>query len=79
MTGQGKVEKGGSRFSQAPKWAGLVLVAVLAGGAAADRPTPSGLPVPRYVTLKFDRVNARAGPGDDHRLLWVYQARGLPV
>ncbi|MFN3521358.1 MAG: SH3 domain-containing protein [Phenylobacterium sp.] len=46
---------------------------------AADRPTPSGLPVPRYVSLKFGEVNARAGPGDDHRLLWIYHARGLPV
>ncbi len=43
------------------------------------RPTPSGLPVPRYVSLKFDEVNARAGPGDDYRMLWVYRARGLPV
>jgi SH3-like domain-containing protein len=47
--------------------------------AAADRATPSGLPVPRYVALKFGEVNARAGPGDDHRLLWIYHARGLPV
>jgi SH3-like domain-containing protein len=47
--------------------------------APADRPTPSGYPVPRYVILKFGKVNARAGPGDDHRLLFVYQARGLPV
>jgi len=47
--------------------------------AASDRPTPSGLPVPRYVSLKFGEVNARAGPGDDHRLLWVYRVRGLPV
>jgi SH3-like domain-containing protein len=31
------------------------------------------------VTLKFGQVNARAGPGDDHRLLWVYRVRGLPV
>lgn len=46
---------------------------------AADRPTPSGYPVPRYVTLKFGKVNARAGPGDDHRLLWVYRTKGLPV
>jgi SH3-like domain-containing protein len=48
---------------------------------AADsaRSTPSGLPVPRYVVLKFGEVNARAGPGDDHRMLWVYKARGLPV
>jgi SH3-like domain-containing protein len=57
------------------------LGAGLATGAARsqDRPTPSGLPVPRYVSLKFDKVNARSGPGDDHRLLWVYRVRGLPV
>ena len=35
--------------------------------------------MPRYVSLKFDKVNARAGPGDDHRLLWVYRVRGLPL
>jgi SH3-like domain-containing protein len=52
---------------------------MLAGAAPAERPTPSGLPVPRYVALKFATVNARAGPGDDHRLLWVYRVRGLPV
>jgi SH3-like domain-containing protein len=44
-----------------------------------ERPTPSGLPVPRYVSLKFDQVNARSAPGDDSRLLWVYRAKGLPV
>src|SRR6202007_3411008 len=31
------------------------------------------------VSLKFDKVNARSGPGDDHRLLFVYRVRGLPV
>ncbi len=52
-----------------------------AGGAAgqAVRIGPSGYPVPRYVALKFDEVNARGGPGDDYRLLWTYRARGLPV
>ncbi|CAN7484344.1 SH3 domain-containing protein [Phenylobacterium sp. LjRoot225] len=61
--------------------AAATLGAALVAGAAeaADRATPSGLPVPRYVSLKFDKVNARAGPGDDHRLLWVYRVRGLPV
>jgi SH3-like domain-containing protein len=57
----------------------LVVAGCGAALAAAERPTPSGLPVPRYVSLKFNEVNARAGPGDDHRLLWVYHARGLPV
>lgn len=62
--------------------AAAALGAGLAAGAAQaaqDRPTPSGLPVPRYVSLKFDKVNARSGPGDDHRMLWVYRVRGLPV
>ena len=45
----------------------------------AERQTPSGLPVPRYVSLKFDVVNARSAPGDDSRLLWIYRAKGLPV
>ena len=54
---------------------------VLAGAAEKqpDRPTPSGLPVPRYVSLKFADVNARSAPADDSRLLWVYHAKGLPV
>jgi len=64
--------------------AALKLAAALAlttatAALAADRPTPSGLPVPRYVSLKFDEVNARAGPADDHKRLWVYRVKGLPV
>ena len=65
-----------------PAFAALVLSALLAAAAparAAERQTPSGFPVPRYVTLKFAKVNARAGPGDDHKLLFVYKTRGLPL
>ena len=50
-----------------------------AGADDKDRPTPSGLPVPRYVSLKFAECNARSAPADDSRLLWVYRVRGLPV
>ncbi|MDB5425388.1 MAG: hypothetical protein JWQ29_2804 [Phenylobacterium sp.] len=57
----------------------LLTAALAVPAAAADRSTPSGMPVPRFVSLKFDKVNARAGPGDDHRLLWVYRVRGLPL
>ena len=35
--------------------------------------------MPRYVALKYDTVNARGGPGDDYRLLWVYHAKALPL
>jgi SH3-like domain-containing protein len=61
---------------------GLLLLSassVAALAADKDRPTPSGLPVPRYVSLKFAEVNARSAPADDSRLLWVYRVRGLPV
>lgn len=39
----------------------------------------SGLPVPRYAALKFDEVNGRDGPSFEHRVLWSYHRRGLPV
>jgi SH3-like domain-containing protein len=57
----------------------LISVAEAGDSPGVRRETPSGLPVPRYVSLKFGEVNARAGPGDDYRLLWTYRARGLPL
>ncbi|HEX8166438.1 MAG TPA: SH3 domain-containing protein [Beijerinckiaceae bacterium] len=39
----------------------------------------TGLPVPRFVSLKSDRVNLREGPSKDHRTSWVFQRAGLPV
>ena len=39
----------------------------------------SGLPLPRYVSLKADRVQVRQGPGTDHKVLWVFSRVGLPV
>ncbi|XDZ69609.1 SH3 domain-containing protein [Alphaproteobacteria bacterium LSUCC0744] len=39
----------------------------------------SGLPVPRYVTLKFDEANLRAGPGREYPVLWQYRRAGLPL
>ncbi len=47
--------------------------------AAEGRTTPSGLPIPRYVSLKFGTVNARGGPGDDYKLDWIYHVKGLPL
>ena len=45
---------------------------------SADQ-TPSGFAVPRYVSLKFTKVNARTGPSRDHPIAYQYQRRGLPV
>ena len=48
--------------------------------AAKDSPTvTSGLPIPRYVSLKSDHVNVRAGPTKDNYVAWIYTRAGLPV
>ena len=39
----------------------------------------SGLPVPRFVSLKSDRVNVRGGPTRDHDVTWIFTRSGLPV
>lgn len=48
-----------------------------AGSEAAG--AVSGLPVPRYVSLKSDHVNVRGGPTKDNDVSWVYTKAGLPV
>jgi SH3-like domain-containing protein len=40
---------------------------------------PSGLPLPRFVSLKASKVNVRRGPSREYGIAWVYRARGLPV
>lgn len=40
---------------------------------------PSGLPIPRFVSLKPARVNIRVGPGRDYGVSWLYTKSGLPV
>lgn len=39
----------------------------------------SGLPLPRFVSLRADQVNLRTGPGVQYPVEWVYQRRDLPV
>ena len=41
--------------------------------------TASGLPVPRFVSLKADKVNMHIGPAKTYEVRWVYQRAGLPV
>lgn len=40
---------------------------------------PSGLPLPRFVSLKSGRVNARIGPGVNYSVNWMYTKAGLPM
>ena len=51
------------------------------GDAAAQAMTlgPSGLPLPRFVSLKSSRVNARIGPGLNYGVEWMHLKSGLPM
>jgi SH3-like domain-containing protein len=64
----------------------LISSAVLTtGGASAQSAAqniargPSGLPLPRFVSLKSGRVNARVGPGLNYAVEWLYLKPGLPM
>ncbi len=52
----------------------------IAGGSGEAATGPvSGLPIPRFVSLKPDKVNVRGGPTRDHEVTWQYTRAGLPV
>lgn len=40
---------------------------------------PSGLPLPRFVSLKASRANLRIGPGTEYAVSWLYTRPGLPM
>ena len=49
---------------------------------ATQRPAPpgrTGLPLPRFVTLRANEVNLRSGPGTRYPIDWVYRRSGMPV
>ena len=45
--------------------------------AAANKGT--GLPLPRFVSLRAGEVNLRTGPGVQHPVDWVYHRQNLPL
>ncbi len=66
--------------------AALQIVGLLLAGAAVAQKAPerkvgtvTGLPLPRFVSLKADEVNSRVGPGSDYAIAWVFRRAGLPV
>ncbi len=61
----------------------FVLVLLVATPVMAEQEqsilNPSGLPVPRFVSLKSDDVNLRAGPGKRYPIKFHYARARLPV
>ena len=78
------------RNASIKRLAACAIVAILApAGARAATPAaqetqgPVGgvtrLPLPRFASLKSDRVNLREGPSKEHATKVVFQRSGLPV
>jgi SH3-like domain-containing protein len=59
---------------------GLIMASAVGDLAQAQAAKgASGLPLPRFVTLKSKRVNLRVGPSNDYAVAWLYLKAGLPV
>lgn len=56
-----------------------LLVALHAPARAETVGSVTGLPVPRYVTLRADEVNVRTGPGVRYPVDWVFVRENMPV
>jgi len=59
--------------------AAAVLVAMPPAAPPADAQQTTGLPLPRFVSLKASRVNVRIGPSNEHAVKWIFVRAGLPV
>lgn len=65
--------------------AAMLLLAVATGVAAQDgdasarQAGPSGLPLPRFVSLDAGEANLRSGPGRQYPVLWRYLQSGIPL
>ncbi|MGR6432481.1 SH3 domain-containing protein [Rhizobium sp. PAMB 3174] len=57
----------------------LHLSATAHGTYAQAAKGASGLPLPRFASLKASRVNMRVGPSTDYAVEWLYTRHGLPV
>ncbi len=64
-------------FSRFPIAVLVVLLLSIQVAAAAEK--GSGLPLPRFVSLRVNEVNMRTGPGVQYPVEWVYSRQYLPM
>lgn len=59
---------------------GLMLsIGATASFAQTTTKGASGLPIPRFVSLKAKRVNMRVGPGQAYKVSWLYTKSAIPM
>ena len=52
---------------------------VLAETKTIDQGNVTGLPLPRFVSVKSNKVNVRRGPNSTYQIDWVYIRAGVPL
>ena len=57
----------------------LVLCVLAASLPARTVGPETGLPLPRFVSLKASEANVRRGPSHDHRIDWIFTRREMPL
>ena len=68
-----------------PLWAACIALVLLGGPAQGADPQGSaqrkgsGLPIPRFASLRSDEVNVRTGPGTRYPVDWVFKRKTMPV
>ncbi|MEN0041035.1 MAG: SH3 domain-containing protein [Pseudomonadota bacterium] len=53
--------------------------AAASASATAETGRETGLPLPRFVSLKARKANLRVGPGRKYAIAWRYQRAGVPL
>lgn len=56
-----------------------ILAILLAAMPVDAAPKGTGLPLPRFVSIRAGEVNLRTGPGVQHPVDWVYRRQDLPL
>lgn len=75
----GNIFWGFARMNLRLRLAISVGLGLLFAATAATAGETSGLPLPRFVSLRSDEVNLRAGPGVRYPIDWIYARKDLPV
>jgi len=73
------VRRAVTRLLVGPVLTGSLLLSAQPAAAQTTIGPETRLPLPRYVSLKTDKVNLREGPSKEHSTRWVFQHAGLPV
>ena len=57
----------------------ICTAAINAQTISASKGDVTGLPLPRFVSVKHNKVNVRRGPNSSYQIDWVYTQSGVPL